>query len=795
MASIHDIVGPIAGRGLTWLSRRRIPQIDGTINNTGTSAEVEVIRDVWGIPHIYAANTLDLFFAQGFVHAQDRLFQMELNRRTAQGTLSALFGEIALDTDRTTRTFGFNRLGGTDWNNASQDLQEVILAYSAGVNAYINHPEFKLPIEFTLLNHRPEPWKPEDTTSFTRVMIWQLSHAWFSEIIRAQIFQKVGDEHAAELEIHYPAGNPITLPSGIEFNILDEHGDLLKASGPFIERGLGSNAWSVSGAKTDSGAAFLCNDMHLPLGAPSLWYQVHLIAEDVNVTGVSLPGVPFVLVGHNANIAWGITLAFTDCEDLFIEQFDSQNNGRYRHKDQWFEAEVIPEYIQVKGRREPHIEQVIITRHGPIISDVVDYSEQRIAVNSMALQPNQAIRGWYLLDQATNWDEFVEALRLIEAPQLNMAYADVQGNIGFWVTGKVPIRAKGDGRLPVPGWSGDYEWVGEIPFEEMPHALNPEKGYVVTCNHRITSDEYPHFLGEVWMNGYRARRIVDYFEGKVLLSTKDFQALQLDFTCLPGKEFVSHLEGLNSTDPEINLVLEQLNAWDGQLTPESVAGAIYEVTRYHLVRNLLEPALGQALTSQLMGEGFHPILMASHEFYGHDTVAVLRMLDNPNSWWIKKAGGKEKILSTSIMSAVQWLRSNLGPKSEDWRWGKIHSAIFPHPLGLQKPLDQVFNRGPYPIGGDTDTLCQTAFHPNDPYDNKAWAPSFRQIVNMGDLSRSLTITPPGQSGHLGSLHYDDLIDPWLNGEYHPMLWTREQIEGNAEGKLTLIGKNEVLLKV
>ena len=785
MTVINNILGPIARGGLTMLSRRRLPQIDGTLNVPDLSAPVEVIRDRWGVPHIFATTIHDLVFAQGFVHAQDRLFQMELNRRTAQGTLSALFGELALDTDRTTRTFGFNRLGRADWENATEDLRQIILAYTDGVNAYINHPKRKLPVEFTLLNHQPEPWKPEDSTAFSRVMIWQLSHAWYSEIIRAQIIQAVGEDRATELEINYPLNNPITLPAGIEFNLLDQNGNLQKIGGPFLERGLGSNAWSVSGTKSDTGEAYLCNDMHLPLGAPGLWYQVHLIAEDLNVTGVSLPGMPLVLVGHNAHIAWGITLAFTDCEDLFIEQFDTQNPGRYRFEDQWVDADVIPEPIQVKAQAEPHIEQVTITRHGPVISDVVGYPDQRIAVNSMSLQPNPALQGWYLLNQATKWDEFVEALRLIEAPQLSIAYADVQGNIGYWVTGKVPVRNQGDGRVPVPGWTGNYEWVGEVPFEEMPHTLNPEQSYVVTCNNRLISDDYPHFLGEVWMNGYRARRIVDIFESKDQLSLDDFRAMQMDFTCQPGLEFIAHFKGLESTDPETSMALERLLDWDGQLTPESVGGTIYEVTRYHLVRNLLEPALGEELTLRLMGQGFHPVLMASHEFYGHDTTVSLRILDNPDSWWLKEAGGKEIILKTSLAQTVQWLHNNLGEKIEDWQWGKIHRAIFPHPLGLQKPLDQVFNRGPYPIGGDTDTPCQTAYQPNDPYDVKGWAPSFRQIVNMGDLSRSLVIAPPGQSGQLGNQHYDDLIAPWLEGDYHPMLWTREQIETYTEGKLIL----------
>jgi penicillin amidase len=787
MPMLHDILGPILRTGLTWLSRRRLPQTDGSLTVPGLTAPVEVVRDRWGVPHIYAASAHDLFFAQGFVHAQDRLWQMELNRRTATGRLSELFGEVALDTDRAARTFGFGRLGQADWDCVDEELRAVVLAYTEGVNAFLQSPagQRSLPVEFTLLGHRPEPWRPEESLAFSRVMLWQLSHAWYGEIVRARVIEAVGEEHAAELEIEYPEQSPTTLPAGIEFHRLEPDGTLRGARGPFLQRGLGSNAWAISGPKTETGQPILCNDMHLPLMLPALWYGVHLVAASFQVTGVSLPGVPLVMVGHNAHIAWGMTLAFTDCEDLFVERLDAQNPHRYEFRGEWLEAEVIPEPITVKGRGEPHVEEVVVTHHGPIISDVVGFPDQRLAVNSMALRPCPAVRGWFLLNQASGWDEFVEAMRCIEAPQLNVAYADVQGNIGHWVTGKVPVRAKGEGMVPAPGWTGEYEWVGEVPFEEMPHALNPAQGYVVTCNQRLVPEDYPHFLGWVWMNGYRARRIVEVLESRGKVSVEDCRALHLDFTCIPGREFVQRLEGLAVEEPELQTALERLRAWDGRLTPESVGGAIYEVVRYTLVRNLLEPGLGEDLTFRLMGQGFHPLLLAASEFYGHDTVAMLRMLDNPDSWWVAQAGGREVVLGRSLREAVAWLRQELGPDVGGWQWGRIHRAAFPHAMGLQKPLDRVFNRGPLPIGGDTDTPCQTAVLPNEPYDNNGWAPSFRQIVDMGDLPRSAFIVPPGQSGHLGSAHYDDLAAAWLEGDYLPMLWTREQVEHEAKSRLTL----------
>ncbi len=784
MSSPKTLLGTAANWFVNRLDRTRLPQIDGEIKLEGLSAPVEIIRDHWGVPHIYADTIEDSLFGQGFVHAQDRLFQMELNRRTAQGRLSGLFGEIALDTDRIARTFGFNRLGMVDLENVSDELRARILAYTAGINAYLGQKRQKLPVEFSMLSAHPDPWQPEDTMAFTRVMMWQLSHAWNSEIVRAAIAEKVGSENAAELEIHYPPENPLTLPNGIEFNAIDPEGVIRKIPGPFLTRGIGSNSWVISPKRSKTGNAVLSLDMHLPLSLPSLWYQVHLkVGEELHVTGASLPCVPFVMVGHNHKIAWGMTLAFTDAEDLFIEQVDSQD--RYLFQDEWYPAEIIDEIIEIKGRLEPHLEKVMITRHGPIISGVVGKLDQKLAVNSMALRPNQALEGWYRLNKAENWDDFVDAMSLIDAPPLNVTYADIDNNIGYWVTGKVPVRASGDGSVPVPGWSGEYEWIGEVPFEEMPHALNPDQGYLVSCNHKIVPDNTPYFFGNMWMNGYRARRLVELIESCQEISFDDHKEFQMDVKCFPGLEFVDCLKNVTDPDLDVQLALRLLMGWDGYLTTNTIGGTVYEVSRYTLIRNLFESVLGSDLTNRFMGRGFHPLLYHSNEFYGHDTVVMLRLLNNPESWWINQAGGHDVVLSKSLKQAISWLRENLGNDESEWQWGKIHRISFQHTLSLQKPFDQVFDRGPFPIGGDTDTLLQTAMHADSPYDNKALSPSFRQIVDMGDLSQSLTIVPPGQSGHIASSHYDDLAQPWLEGRYQPMLWTREQVEEESEGILVL----------
>jgi len=786
MAGLQGAWGAALRGGLRLVDRHRLPLSNGSLDLEGLLAPAEVLRDRWGVPHLYAANDHDLYLAQGLVHAQDRLWQMEVMRRLAAGRLSELFGEVSLDTDRAARTFGFARLGRADLEQVEPTMREALEAYAAGVNACLASPAALggRPIEFLLLRHRPEPWRPEDSMAIARLIMWMLSHAWYSEIVRAQLIEAVGAEHAAELELSTPPGVPPVLPRGIEFNRLMADGLLESCQGPFLSRGLGSNAWAVASSRSETGHPLLCNDMHLPLSAPGLWHLTHQQAGDLNVTGASLAGVPFVLVGHNAHIAWGMTLAFTDCEDLYIERLEP-GTTRYLFRGEWREAQVLREEIRVKGRRGPHVEEVLLTHHGPVISDVVGHPGERLAVQSMALRPSRAVRGWWELNRAADWDAFVDAVRLIGETQLNVTYADTAGNTGYWVTGAVPVRAAGRGMVPAQGWMGEGEWVGEVPFEEMPHALNPQAGLLVNCNQRIVGDDYPYWLGNAWMSGYRAQRVHEVLASKPRITVAECLALQMDLVTIPGRELAARLEGLAAGDPAAQVLLARLRGWDGWLGAESVPGAIYEVLREALVRNLLEPVLGRDLAVRWRGQGFHPLLQGASELHSHDIVAVLRLLEQPDSWWVAQAGGREAWIERSLTEAAAWLNQQLGPDPEGWQWGRIHRVRFAHTLGAQPPLGLVFDVGPYPVGGDTDTPCQSGLSPAQPYDALGAGPSFREIVDLGDLSRSLVIVPPGQSGRLGSPHYQDLAQPWLEGQPIPMLWTREQVERELEGRLVL----------
>ena len=782
MSVLHALISPVVKVLFTFQSKQKLPQISGKLNVYGLKDDVSVKRDQWGVPHIQASNSDDLFFAQGFVHAQDRLWQMELNRRVANGTLSELFGELTVDTDRLSRTLGFRRLGIADWDVLEEKTQQAITAYIKGINAYLNHLDTSTPVEFGIIKLEPKSWTKDDCLAISRMMIWQMSHAWYGETIRAQLIDAVGEDHASELEIQYRKENPLELPEGIEFNKFVK-GQLKKASGPFLTTNQGSNAWAISGQRSKTGKPILANDPHLLLSLPSIWYHNHLRGKELNITGVSIVGLPMIILGHNAHIAWGLTLSFNDCEDLFMEKINPDDDNQYEFKSKWKDMVVIPEIIKVKDGINVQ-ELVKLTDHGPIISDFITTPEV-VALQSKSLQQIPSLSGWYRLNYATGWDEFIAGIKLIEAPSLNVVYADEE-NIGYYNSGKVPVRAKGDGRLPVPGWTGAYEWKSEIPFEEMPHALNPEKGYIISCNNKIVPDNYPHHLGENFMNGFRALRLEQYFDLHETLGIEECKQMQLDTVSTAASLFLAHFAGIviDDPNPKVKQVYDMFLTFDGNMKPESIPASLYQVTRHMAIRILLEKHLGEELTNTYLGDGLHPVLLPSHEFYGQDISVLLRLLDNESSWWVNQAGGKEKLLQRAFVRAFEWLMDHVGSNTNRWQWGRIHKISFNHAFDTDPIAGRIFSRRGVVVAGDSETPCQMAYGATT-FNVVAWAPSWRQIIDMNDVTQSLWMYTPGQSGQLASPHYDDLIKPWQQGMYNSLLWSRGQIENHLSGELIL----------
>lgn len=786
MSVLNNLSGVVLKPIIKEMSRASLPKIDGQTFLKGLRDDVEIIRDEHGIAHIYANNINDLLFGQGFVHAQDRLFQMELNRKVARGTLSEIIGKKALDSDRIARTMGYERVAKQDWELFGKDEQQLIIDYCNGINAYIKSSDFKLPVEFKLLKHRPEPWEPMDVASFSRLLISLLTWGWYDEIIRAKLIEAVGAEAAMELDNTYPKENPVTLPKGIEFNMLDISGKFQAMQGPYMPQISGSNAWTVSGSRTKTGKPFLCNDPHLTLKNPNIWYMNHLHCPELHASGVTAPSLPMIQIGHNEKIGWGITLSYTDIEDVFVEKFTDETCTTYMHDGKLRETNIIEEKIFIKGEKMPHIEKVYETVHGTLISDVTGHSSMKLTLCSMAYKPGTATKGWFLLNKAKNWNDFTDAVKHITAPGLNIVYADTDSNIGYYNSGKVPIRDKETASVPQAGWTAEHDWKGFVPFEEMPHALNPEKGYVITANHKIEPDDFPYFLGDIYMNGYRANRLEKMLLRKEKAEPKDFNEMQMDFYCTPGKQFASHFKDIKMDNAELQRYVDMLLAWDGVLHPEKIEGSLYKVGKLMVVKKLYGSAVhDKKLVDELLGRGFHTIFGPVNSFLGHNTPTLLRILEDKDSFWLKSAGGKEKLLKDGFKSAIDWLKLNYGTKYQKWKWGDLHAIVFPHALSAQPPLDKVFDIGPFPIGGDTDTPFQTFIMAAEGYGGELSAPSYRQIIDFSDFDKSTVIMPLGNSGNMASPFYKNQLRDWFEGNSYPMCWTREKVEQHKKYSLKL----------
>jgi len=759
----------LAGLGV-YVFRRPFPQRSGTLAVDGLQAPVEVVRDRWGVPHLFARNAHDLFFAQGFVHAQDRLWQMEFNRRVASGRLSEIFGEVTLETDRFLRTVGLRRAAEAEWAVQDADARAATEAYAAGVNAFLALSRGRLPAEFTLLRFAPEPWTPVDSVAYGKLMAWVLSGNWASELLRAHLVSRFGPEGARVLMPAYPAEHPVVVPRAADYTPFRAPAVLAALDLAPPQGGVGSNNWAVAGARTTTGAPLLANDPHLDAAMPSIWYEMHLSGGGVDVAGSTFPGTPGVIIGHNEHIAWGVTNAGPDVQDLYMERFDPADPTRYLFRGRWERARVVRERIVVKGRRDPVLLPVRITRHGPILNDVVKGLPGFLALRWTALDPGTILSSVAKLDRARNWQEFREALRDWTVPAQNFVYADRDGHIGYQLPGRIPIRARGDGLLPVPGWTGEYEWVGEIPFDQLPSALDPPRGYVVTANNQIVPDAYRYLIAREWDPGYRARRIETMLTATPAVGPEDFARIQLDVTSLPGRAMVRALAGARVGEGPGASLLAELLAWDGVLGPDSRGGAIYEVFRVTLPALVFKDVLGPDVFEKYM------------ERSDAWTLALLQLLRQPASpWWGPE--GRDAVVARALAETDAVLRRRLGGDRSRWTWGRLHLMRFDHPLGRVPGLGAIFNATAPPTGGDVFTVNNGGFNPQT-FRQEVVA-SYRQIIDLADLDRSMAIHTTGQSGLPFHRHYRDFVRMWASGAYHPMPFSPAAVRAAAEATLVL----------
>lgn len=775
----------VVGAGIAryYYLPRAWPQTDGVLAVAGLQAPVEVIRDEWGVPHIYAENEHDLFFAQGYVHAGDRLWQMDFNRRIGGGRLSELVGEATLDTDIFLRHLGMHRAAAKDWELLGPETRAMLTAYADGVNAYIELHQGRLPLEYTILGVEAESWRPLDTVVWAKVMAWDLGGNWETELLRARLINQVGRGRVGELLPPYPQDAPVIVPPAVgNYAFL---GDASLSTYRPIRQVLGitagawaSNNWVVSRGMSTTGAPLLANDPHLGLNIPSVWYANGLHAPDFDVVGVTFPGIPGVVIGHNRHVGWGVTNLGPDIQDLYIEKLNPENPNQYEFQGQWEDMQVIQEVIEVEDRDEPEVVTVRITRHGPIMNPAVESLKealQPLALRWTALDGTTMFEALRLLNRAENWDQFRQALSHWAIAGQNFVYADVEGNIGYQATGLVPIRQNGDGSVPVPGWTGDYEWTDFIPFDEMPRMFNPERGYIVTANNKVVADSYPYFLSNEWSAPYRAQRIEQRLTAKDKLSPDDFQGIQADVYSLPAERLVPYLLQVSPAGDVQAQAMQALQEWDMRENADSRGAAVFEAWFRHAILNTFSDELGSRM-----------------EDYGRfGTEALLQMVDEADAvWWDDvttpdKAETRKDILSQALANAVEELQERQG---SNWSWGGLHSMTFVHqPLGQSDiaPLEWVFNKGPIRARGSNFTVNAAGFSFNKPYAMRAGV-SYRQILNLADWDASRFQHTTGQSGQPFHPHYADMIKPWQAVEPQPMWFSRDAVEKNAVATLRLV---------
>lgn len=735
---------------------RSLPIISGTISLEGLSEDVEVIRDTDGVPHILAQNEKDLYMAQGYVQAQDRLFQMDLSRRQASGRLSEVVGEKAIDRDKFFRTFGLRRAAEVSFTAYPDEAKQLLEWYSDGVNAYMQEAsdEGRLPIEFTLLGYKPEKWTPLDSLTIGKYMAFDLGGHWQGQAFRYWALENLPKDKAYDLFPSYPEDAPTILSDIGEIQVDMEQSFAGAVIPPEFN---GSNNWVVSGEKTASGKPLLADDPHLSLGTPSIWYQMHLESPQVNVSGVIFAGIPGIILGHNEQIAWGVTNTGPDVQDLYVEKQNEEDPSLFLYDEKWERATILEEPIKVKdGDTIPY--EVTITRHGPVISEFTHQNEgeEVLSMRWTALDPSLELLAILNINKAKDWDEFEEALKDFHVPTQNFVFASEDGTIAYKANGKIPIRKKGDGLLPVPGWDPDYEWEGFIPFEELPKVMNPESGFIATANNKVVTDEYPYHISHHWAQPYRYMRISEYLEEKKDLTLSDMKDLQMDQMNLHAREMVPILIGdmesgsLTSKEKE---AVELLKSWNNKDDKKLAAPLVFHQWMNEISTGLFKKEIPKDMFKL---------------FEGRQSVVdeLIRKAHNgEESQWFVDRGGYKTFLTASLTQALEELEEAYGSSMDEWEWGLYHRVYFEHPLsGASSVLKKFLNdRDPEPVGGSRVTVGAASYNESGIVNHGA---SWRFVIDTENMKNGYHIVGPGQAGHYKSKWYQNQMDAWKNGDYH-----------------------------
>jgi len=796
-----------------WRLRAPLPDTTGTLRVEGLRGRVEIVRDVDAIPHIRAGSESDALFALGYVHAQERLWQMEFQRRAAQGRLSEILGPAALKTDRLMRTVGIARAAALAWPRIAPDARAQVEAYVAGINAFLSsHRGGSLPVEFAVLRSSLEPWRAEDVLACQKSLAWLLSMNWVEEGLRVRLSASVGESGANLLMPAYTPNGPVIVPAEAvvdptpaatpapatnrgeaspspikprrEAGVRSPYAtdavlaDLMalaesaRAIAPGAPVGGGSNSWVLAGSRTTTGKALLANDPHLGGQAPAIWYLAHVTGGQLDVIGATLPGVPGVVIGHNQRIAWGITALLGDTQDLFVERVNTHDESEY--DGTWEPMTVLRDIIKVRGQADVPL-RVRITRHGPILSDVLDQPQATLALRWTGLDvEDHSVESFAHINTAGTWPEFVAALETLHTPVLNLVFADVDGNIGYIGAGVHPVRSSGDGGRPAPGWTSESDWRGYVHHNEWPRTFNPSRGFVVTANNKAVPDSYPFRLGSSWEAPYRAARITEMIQTGGRLAVDDLARMQRDLKSAQVKAILPFLLKARPTDQASREAMDRLRAWDGILTGDSPDAALYEAWYEATARGLFEDDLGPALYN---------------DYWAHRSIvakAIDTMIQTNDLGWCDdvrtiEPETCETLVGQTLPLALASMAARQGSTNvANWRWDRVNVAEFPHmPFDRISWLRRWFSRS-VPRGGDSFTVTPVA-----PILDRTFISSYRQIIDLASIDASKFIIPMGQSGHVWSEHYGDLLAKWDRYEYLPMRFSRAAVDEGAGDRLVL----------
>lgn len=758
----------VAG-GYLWF-RTALTTTEGTIEVAGIDGEVTISRDADGIPRIKAGSERGVFFGLGFAHAQDRLWQMDFHRRLGAGRLAEILGDRGLRFDRIMRTLGLYHLAEKSLSTLSKEARQAVDAYSAGVNAFLTTRDGAWPIDFYLLHYRPEPWKPADSLVWSRMMAMRLGRNWRSEAERARLSSQLADLPAGRVDELWPAAPNVPtvlseLRHGVGDGELDRLGELageaLAAMGEALGPLQASNSWVLSGRHTTTGKPLLAGDPHLGFTAPNLWYLARLEAPGFLRVGATVPGVPFLVLGHNGHIAWSFTNAPSDTQDLFVERIAPGKPDYYLAPGGPRRFITRQEIIHVKDKPDVVL-KVRLTRHGPVISDIHRHLvagrkvDRVLALAATALrEDDRTAEALYRFSAARNWADFRHALRNFHSPHQSITYADTAGNIGFIAAGRVPIRKSGSGRVPVPGWTGAYDWSGVIPFDELPQALNPPAGRIVAANQRIVPDTYRYPMGSGWAPGYRARRIHQLLDSGAQHSSQTMADMQLDVVSLMARELLPLMLGVRPLDDRAAQAVDMLRQWDGKMD-----------------RNRPEPLVFTAWLRELNRAVYGDELGADFIDYWRLRPVFIRSVLTGKAHWCddittparETCAGR---LSQSLDAALSWLVARHGEELKLWRWGNAHRARFEHPVLRYVPALGLLARVDIDADGGATTLNRANMRINDPHTPFAavHGAGYRGIYDLADLDASRFIQATGQSGNPLSGRYHNLTTRWRDGKY------------------------------